>query len=66
MTVRPPPSITSRDARCLAQGVTIGATNRSLTGLNDTLCLSPAPIATPTDIGRIVEAIDGALGRVFG
>ncbi|AWB22065.1 aspartate aminotransferase family protein [Methylobacterium currus] len=53
-------------ADCMANGVIIGATNRSLAGLNNTLCLSPALIATPADIDRIVEAIDGALGRVFG
>ncbi|KMO40709.1 taurine--pyruvate aminotransferase [Methylobacterium tarhaniae] len=52
-------------ADCMAHGVIIGATNRSLAGLNNTLCLSPALIATPADIDRIVEAIDGALGRVF-
>ncbi len=52
-------------ADCMANGVIIGATNRSLAGLNNTLCLSPALIATPADIDRIVEAIDGALGRVF-
>jgi taurine-pyruvate aminotransferase len=52
-------------ADCLAQGVIIGATNRSIEGFNNTLCLSPALIATPADIDRILEAIDGALGRVF-
>lgn len=52
-------------ADCMAHGVIIGATNRSLAGLNNTLCLSPALIATPDDIDRIVEAIDGALTRVF-
>ena len=53
-------------ADCMAQGVIIGMTNRSLPGLNNTLCLSPALIATPDDIDRITDAIDGALGRVFG
>jgi len=53
-------------ADCMAQGVIIGATNRSLPGLNNTLCLSPALIATASDIDRIAEAIDGALTRVFG
>lgn len=52
-------------ADCMAQGVIIGATNRSLPGFNNTLCLSPALIATADDIDRIVEAIDGALARVF-
>jgi taurine-pyruvate aminotransferase len=53
-------------ADCMAQGVIIGMTNRSLPGLNNTLCFSPALIATPDDIDRITEAVDGALGRVFG
>ena len=53
-------------ADCMAQGVIIGATNRSLPGFNNTLCLSPALIATADDIDQITTAIDGALGRVFG
>lgn len=53
-------------ADCMAQGVIIGVTNRSLPGLNNTLCLSPALIATADDIDRITDAIDGALTRVFG
>lgn len=53
-------------ADCMKQGVIIGATNRSLPGFNNTLCLSPALIATTDDIDRITDAIDGALGRVFG
>lgn len=53
-------------ADCMAQGVIIGMTNRSLPGLNNTLCFSPALIATPDDIDRITGAVDGALGRVFG
>ncbi|WP_207102548.1 hypotaurine--pyruvate aminotransferase Tpa [Paracoccus shandongensis] len=53
-------------AECLAQGVIIGATNRSLPGLNNTLCLSPALIATEADIDRITEVIDGALAKVMG
>ncbi len=52
-------------ADCLAGGVIIGATNRSLPGFNNTLCLAPALIATEADIDRITEAIDAALGRVF-
>nr|WP_111299590.1 hypotaurine--pyruvate aminotransferase Tpa [Paracoccus saliphilus] len=53
-------------ADCLGQGVIIGATNRSLEGgLNNTLCLSPALIATADDIDRITDAIDGALTRVM-
>jgi len=53
-------------ADCMEQGVVIGATNRSLPGYNNTLCLSPALIATADDIDAITHAIDGALGRVFG
>ena len=52
-------------ADCLAQGVIIGATNRSLPGFNNTLCLSPALIATADDIDRITDAIDNALTKVF-
>ncbi len=51
---------------CMAQAVIIGATNRSLPGRNNTLCFSPALIATKDDIDQIVGAVDGALGRVFG
>ncbi len=51
---------------CMAQGVIIGATNRSLPGFNNTLCFSPALIATKDDIDEIITAVDGALGRVFG
>ncbi|MBB4172998.1 aspartate aminotransferase family protein [Sulfitobacter noctilucicola] len=51
---------------CMAQGTIIGATNRSLPGKNNTLCFSPALIATKDDIDQIVASVDGALGRVFG
>ncbi len=53
-------------ADCLAQGVIIGATNRSLPGLNNTLCFSPALIATENDIDTITNAVDSALTKVFG
>ena len=52
-------------ADCMAQGVVIGATNRSLPGLNNTLCFSPALIATSDDIDQITDAVDQALTRVF-
>ena len=52
-------------ADCMAQGIIIGATNRSLPGLNNTLCFSPALIATPDDIDAITDAVDSALSRVF-
>ena len=53
-------------ADCMAQGVVIGATNRSLPGYNNTLCFSPALIATIDDIDHITDAVDLALSRVFG
>jgi taurine-pyruvate aminotransferase len=53
-------------ADCMANGVVIGATNRSLPGFNNTLCYSPALIATKDDIDQIVAATDAALTRVFG
>jgi len=53
-------------ADCMAQGVVIGATNRSIPGMNNTLCFSPALIATADDIDQITDAVDQALGRVFG
>ena len=53
-------------ADCMAQGVIIGATNRSLPGFNNTLCLSPALIATADAIDKITDAMDKALTKVFG
>ncbi|NBD29596.1 MAG: aminotransferase class III-fold pyridoxal phosphate-dependent enzyme, partial [Alphaproteobacteria bacterium] len=53
-------------AECNAQAVIIGVTNRSVPGRNNTLCYSPALIATRDDIDRIVTATDHALTRVFG
>lgn len=53
-------------AHCMKNGVIIGATNRSLPGLNNTLCLSPALIATAEDIDAITAAIDAALTDVLG
>ena len=53
-------------ADCMAQGVIIGATNRSIAGFNNTLCLSPALISTRDDIDQITDAIDKALTKVFG
>ena len=53
-------------AECGAQGVIIGATNRSVPGRNNTLCFSPALIATEADIDAITNAVDVALERVFG
>jgi len=53
-------------AECAAQGAIIGATNRSVPGLNNVLCLAPALIATPDDIDQITDTIDRALTKVFG
>lgn len=50
---------------CMAQGVIIGATNRSLPGKNNSLCFSPALIATKDDIDQITGAVDTALTAVF-
>ena len=50
-------------ADCMEQGVVIGRTNRSLTGMNNTVCLSPALICTESDIDEIVGAIDKAMSR---
>jgi taurine-pyruvate aminotransferase len=50
---------------CMSQGIIIGATNRSVPGYNNTLCFSPALIATKDDIDQIIDAVDGALGREF-
>ena len=52
-------------ADCMAQGVIIGMTNRSLVGLNNTLCFSPALIATADNIDQITDAVDRALIKVF-
>ncbi len=52
-------------ADCMANGVMIGMTNRSLVGYNNTLCLSPALICTKQDLDEIVMAMDNAMGRVL-
>ncbi len=52
-------------ADCMKENaVIIGVTNRSLKGLNNTLCLSPALICTKSDLDEVVDAIDGAITRV--
>jgi len=50
-------------ADCMEQGVVIGRTNRSMSGLNNVVTLSPALICTEADIDEIVQAIDNAMGR---
>lgn len=52
-------------ADCFAtDAVIIGATNRSLTGLNNTLCFSPALICTKSDLDEVVASVDRALTKV--
>jgi len=53
-------------ADCGAQGVIIGAANRSIPDRNNVLCFSPALIATADDIDAITAAVDRALTKVFG
>ncbi len=53
-------------ADCMAQGVIIGAQNRSVPGFNNTLLFAPALIATRDDIDQITGAVDRALAKVFG
>ncbi|MFS3135174.1 aspartate aminotransferase family protein [Gluconacetobacter sacchari] len=53
-------------AECRKAGVLIGMTNRSLPSFNNTLCLSPALVATAEDIDRIGESIDRALTACLG
>lgn len=51
-------------AHCMQNGVIIGRTNRSFKAFNNTICLSPALIATREDIDAIVDAIDNALAAI--
>lgn len=53
-------------AATMARGVQIGMTNRSLPGLNNTLCFSPALVVTADQIDQITAALDGALSEVCG
>ena len=53
-------------ADCMAQGVIIGASNRSMPGFNNTLLFAPALIATTDDLDQIVGAVDRALAKVVG
>ena len=53
-------------AECFKRdAVMIGATNRSIAGFNNTLCLSPALICTKSDLDEVVSSIDGAITRVL-
>lgn len=53
-------------ADCLAQGVIVGATNRSLPGFNNTLLFAPSLIASKGDLDQITDAVDQAITRVLG
>ncbi len=53
-------------ADCMAQGIIIGATNRSLPGFNNTLLFAPPLIATKDDLDQVNDAVDQAIGRVLG
>jgi taurine-pyruvate aminotransferase len=51
-------------ADCFAtDAVIIGATNRSLGGLNNTLCFSPALICTKADLDEVVTSVDRAMSK---
>ena len=50
--------------KCMEQGVIIGKTSRSFKEFNNTLCFSPALIATNKEIDQIVAALDKALSEV--
>jgi taurine-pyruvate aminotransferase len=62
-TKEPVPETYAADiaAHCMQDGVIIGRTNRSFEEFNNTLCLSPALIATARDIDDIVDALGRAL-----
>jgi taurine-pyruvate aminotransferase len=53
-------------ADCMAQGIIIGATNRSLPGYNNTLLFAPALVATADDLDQVTAAVDKAITRVLG
>lgn len=53
-------------AECGAQGVIIGAANRSNPGFNNFLCFAPALIATADDIDQITDTVDKAIAKVCG
>jgi len=51
---------------CMAQGIIIGATNRSLPGFNNTLLFAPPLIATADELDAVVDGVDQAITRVLG
>lgn len=48
-------------AGCADRGLLIGRTNRSITGFNNTIALSPALIATRSDIDQVADTLDAVL-----
>jgi taurine-pyruvate aminotransferase len=60
------PQIAAIVGDCIAQGVMIGSTNRSVPGYNNSLLFAPALIATKDDLNRITEAVGTAIKRVLG
>ncbi|HHB81023.1 MAG TPA: aminotransferase class III-fold pyridoxal phosphate-dependent enzyme, partial [Aliiroseovarius sp.] len=50
---------------CGAEGVIIGASNRSVPERNNCLCFAPALIVTEAEIDEISAAVDAALTKVF-
>ncbi len=51
-------------ADCMEQGVIVGRTNRSFLEFNNTIALSPALIASRTELDEIVSALDVAFAQV--
>ena len=52
--------------QCMADGVIIGMKNRSLPGMNNTLCFSPALSINADEVKQIMDTLDRALTTVFG
>ncbi|WP_458791395.1 aminotransferase family protein [Yoonia sp. MH D7] len=51
---------------CMAQGIIIGATNRSLPGYNNTLLFAPPLIATTDNMDEVTDAVSRAITKVVG
>lgn len=58
-------SISRVIAETTQRGVMIGASNRSVPGLNNVICLAPALVVNAAQIDAITTALDGALSVVF-
>ena len=53
-------------ADCMAQGIIVGATNRSVPGFNNTILFAPPLIATADELDQVVDGVDQAITRVLG